>query len=165
MRSLVGCCTFGLSDLFISIEVKCSSYSFNQHNLIGSHSHPPLDAFSLLQFVLEQVKDLSTLIGCRSTKVTWNEVLANLHFSMGWTTHTVSFYTVRPPPPHGSHRGTTTPHRSRWSAFSFALNVLCFRPSFKISIVLKGLPMFYFWFWCHYCRSMVDELAFKFCGS
>jgi hypothetical protein len=49
MRSLVGWCAFGLSDSFISIEVKCSSSDFKKQNLIGSHP-PPLVTFSILHY-------------------------------------------------------------------------------------------------------------------
>jgi hypothetical protein len=41
---------FGLSDFFISIEVKCFISEFKQQNLIGSHLHP-LVASSILQLV------------------------------------------------------------------------------------------------------------------
>jgi hypothetical protein len=48
----------------------------------------PLVASPVLQLVSEPVKDFLTLIGIKSTKATWNEVLANLHSLIERTTHT-----------------------------------------------------------------------------
>jgi hypothetical protein len=50
--------------------------------------HPPLVASLVFQLVSELVKDFLTLVSLKSTKATWNEVLANLHSSMGRTTYT-----------------------------------------------------------------------------
>ena len=55
--------------------------------MIGSHL-PPLFASPVLQLVSKPIKDFHTLIGLKSMKATWNEVLANLRSSMGQNTHT-----------------------------------------------------------------------------
>jgi hypothetical protein len=52
-----------------------------------SHS-PSLVASPVLQLVSELVKDFPFLIGSKSTKATWNVVLASHHSLMGQTTHT-----------------------------------------------------------------------------
>jgi hypothetical protein len=50
---------------------------------------PAMATSSVHQLVSEPIKDFLTLIGLKSTKATWNKVLANLHSLMGQTTHTV----------------------------------------------------------------------------
>ena len=56
--------------------------------MIVPHS-PPLVASPILQLVSKPVKDFLTRIGLKSTKATWNMVLASHHCLMGRTTHIV----------------------------------------------------------------------------
>jgi hypothetical protein len=58
--------------------------------MIGSHSPPPppLLASPVLQLLSEPVKDSITLISLKSTKATWNVMLASHCSSMGRTTCT-----------------------------------------------------------------------------
>jgi hypothetical protein len=54
-------------------------------------SFTPLIASPVLQLVSEPVKNFSSLIGLKSTKETWNVVLASHRSSMGATIHTGRF--------------------------------------------------------------------------
>jgi hypothetical protein len=72
---------------FLQVEIKVMELS-PKRILSGSHSHH-LVASPVLQLVWELVKDFLALIGLKSTKAAWNEVLENLRSSMGQITQTV----------------------------------------------------------------------------
>jgi hypothetical protein len=79
-----------LSSCEVSLKLGSKSWCCTRKRIfIGSHS-PPLVASPVLQLVSESVKVFLTLINLKSTKATWNEVLAiaNLRSLMGRTTHT-----------------------------------------------------------------------------